>query len=76
MTDHAVFDALEATNDEAFFLRFVEVLLAERREVETLAYAAAATSESAKAKCGDHRTSAHHPDGLCTSTNTATRPRS
>ncbi len=36
MTNHAVFDALEVTNDEATFLRFVEVLLVERRAVESL----------------------------------------
>lgn len=36
MTNDAVFDALEATNDEATFLRFVQALLVERRESESM----------------------------------------
>lgn len=37
MTNVAVFDVLETVHDESSFLRFVEVLLAERRKVEALA---------------------------------------
>lgn len=37
MTGIAVFDVLETVHDESSFLRFVEALLAERREVEALA---------------------------------------
>ena len=36
MNDHTVFAALEATQDEASFLRFAETLAAERRQVDAL----------------------------------------